>query len=100
MYAPRKVDCLSAERCVREAGCARALVTRNRYRPPAPPASESRLATLLAVAVTDTYQRRGSKTARYRPNKKGKPSCGAPIVSGATVEHRKKLKQLDLQLAA
>jgi Transposase DDE domain len=87
---PRKLSFAKSLRAMRESLC----YLRDR------PDHLSDLATLLAVAVTDTYQRRGSKTARYRPNKKDKPSCGAPIVSRATVEHRKKLEQLDLQLAA
>ncbi|HEY7616726.1 MAG TPA: transposase [Terriglobales bacterium] len=57
------------------------------------------LTTLLAKAVTDEYQRQTSKAGRYRPNNKDKPSCGAPKVSRASVEHRKRLKQMDLQTA-
>jgi hypothetical protein len=58
------------------------------------------LATLLAEAMIDKYERKAAKTGRYRPNKKDKPSCGAPKVSRAGVKHRKRLKQLDLQTAA
>lgn len=58
------------------------------------------LATLLAAAVTDTYQRKAAKAGRYRPNKKDKPSCGAPQLSRATSEHRKRLKKMDLETAA
>lgn len=58
------------------------------------------LNSLLAEAVTDEYERKAAKAARYRPNKKDKPSCGTPKVSRATVEHRKRLKQMDLQTAA
>jgi hypothetical protein len=60
----------------------------------------SDLKTLLAAAVTDDYERKKPKTARYRPNKKDKPSCGTPRVTRATIEHRKCLKELDLQHAA
>ena len=56
--------------------------------------------TLLREALVDDYQRTASKAARYRPNKKDKPSCGMPQVSRATARHREKLKQLELQNAA
>jgi len=58
------------------------------------------LKTLMTEAVTDDYERSGSKAARYKPNKKDKPSCGSPKVSRATARHRKRLKQLDMQNAA
>jgi hypothetical protein len=60
----------------------------------------SDLTTLLQAAVVDDYERRRSKAARYQPQKKEKPSCGTPKVSRATAEHRKTLRQLDLQNAA
>ncbi len=56
--------------------------------------------TMLREALVDDYQRTASKAARYRPDKKDKPSCGIPKVSRATAIHRKKLNQLDLQNAA
>jgi IS4 transposase len=56
--------------------------------------------TMLREALVDDYERTGSKAARYKPDKKDKPSCGMPKVSRATAMHRKKLKQLDLQNAA
>jgi hypothetical protein len=56
--------------------------------------------TMLREALVDDYQRTASKAARYRPNKKDKPSCGMPKVSRATAIHRKKLNQLNLQNAA
>jgi hypothetical protein len=55
---------------------------------------------MLREALVDDYQRTASKAARYRPNKKDKPSCGMPKVSRATAVHRKKLNQLNLQNAA
>ena len=58
------------------------------------------LTTLLQAAVVDNYERKRSKAARYKPKNKDKPSCGNPKVSRATAEHRRKLKQLDLQNAA
>jgi hypothetical protein len=57
------------------------------------------LHTLLQRALVDDYQRIGSKSARYKPNKKDKPSCGLPKVTRATTKHREKLKQLDLKNA-
>jgi hypothetical protein len=56
--------------------------------------------TLLREALVDDYERTGSKSARYKPNNKDKPSCGRPKVTRATARHRQKLKQLDLQNAA
>jgi IS4 transposase len=56
--------------------------------------------TLLREAFVDDYERTGSKSARYKPNKKDKPSCGLPRVTRATARHRKKLKQLERQNAA
>jgi hypothetical protein len=58
------------------------------------------LTTLLQAALVDNYQRRGSKSARYHPDKKDKPSCGSPHVSRATAKHHQHLKQLELQNAA
>jgi IS4 transposase len=58
------------------------------------------LQELLKAAVVDDYERSGSKTARYIPNKKDKPSCGTPKVVRATAAHHKALEQLDLQCAA
>jgi hypothetical protein len=56
--------------------------------------------TMLRQALVDDYERTGSKAARYRPNKKDKPSCGLPKISRATAMHRKKLKELNTQNAA
>jgi hypothetical protein len=46
----------------------------------------------LQNAVIDTYERQGSKRARYRPHKKDVPSAGKPIV---TVANRKRKQQLE-----
>lgn len=54
----------------------------------------------LRTSLVDDYQRSGSKEARYKPNKKDKPSCGAPVVARASPAHRHKLKELDLHHAA
>lgn len=56
--------------------------------------------TLLRGATLDEYERKRSKSARYQPQKKNKPSCGVPKVSRATAAHREKLKLLNLQNAA
>ena len=55
--------------------------------------------TLLREATLDDYERTGSKSARYKPQKKDKPSCGLPKVTRATSKHREKLKLLNLQNA-
>jgi IS4 transposase len=55
--------------------------------------------TLLRTASVDDYERTGSKSARYKPNKKDKPSCGLPKVTRATARHRRRLKLLNLQNA-
>lgn len=57
------------------------------------------LTTLLQLALLDDYERK-SKSARYHPDKKDKPSCGSPLVTRATAKHRHRMKQLDLQNAA
>ena len=64
------------------------------------PAHVPDFATMPRQALVDDYERIRSKTARYRPNKKDKPSCGVPKISRATALHRKKLKELSLQNAA
>ena len=56
--------------------------------------------TLLAGALLDDYERRGTKSARCHPKTKDKPSCGSPVVTRATLKHRQRLKHLDLQNAA
>jgi hypothetical protein len=53
--------------------------------------------TLLREALVDNYERGNSKSARYKPNKKDKPSCGLPKVTQATAKHRTKLRQLNLK---
>lgn len=55
---------------------------------------------LLAGAMLDNYERRGTKRARYHPQTKDKPSCGSPKVTRATLKHRQRLKQLELRNAA
>ncbi len=50
--------------------------------------------SLLAEAVTDEYERKHSKEARYKPKMKDKPSCGEPVVAVASLEHKRRLKKL------
>lgn len=59
------------------------------------PAHVSDFKTLLRGATLDEYERKSSKSARYKQQKKDKPSCGVPKVSRATAKHREKLKLLD-----
>lgn len=51
------------------------------------------LYTQLSVAIIDNYDRKGSKAARYKPNKKDKPSCGQPKVSYASPTQKQSLKK-------
>jgi len=55
------------------------------------------LQELLETAILDEYKRSGLKAARYKPQKKDKPSCGMPKLVRASPKHHKKLKQLNLQ---
>ena len=48
----------------------------------------------LRLAVHDSYERRSSKKARYRPNKKDTPSAGKPKITTATDTHTQKLERL------
>jgi hypothetical protein len=50
------------------------------------------LLTQLQNAVVDTYERRSSKQARYRPHKKDPPTAGKPKIM---VANRKKKQQLE-----
>lgn len=55
------------------------------------PLPQEALRVQLQAATKDTYQRRGSKKARYRPDFKDKPSAGKPKILTATREHRLRL---------
>jgi hypothetical protein len=46
----------------------------------------------LQAATRDTYRRKGSKQARYRPHYKDKPSAGKPKVVLANRKHKHNLK--------
>lgn len=56
--------------------------------------------TQLRCAMTDDYERTGSKTARYQPKRKHPPSCGLPIIVRADSEQGKKARALALKTAA
>lgn len=47
------------------------------------------LSRRLSKAVQDIYVRTSGKTARYKPNKKGKPSAQNPIVIKANAKQKK-----------
>lgn len=52
------------------------------------------LSQQLSEAVKDGYERTGSKAARYKPNKKDKPSATNPRVLKATPKQKIRYKQL------
>lgn len=54
----------------------------------------------LKQAVVDSYERKGVRMGRYRPKRKRPPSCGQPIITKATREHKKQAAQWHLQNAA
>lgn len=58
------------------------------------------LKTLLAQAVTDSYQRRGSKRARYRPPNPDKKPLGKPQVRKITAQEKKQLCDIEKKIAA
>jgi hypothetical protein len=51
------------------------------------------LATKLQAATKETYERHGSKKARYCPNYKDKPAAGKPVVRNASPWHKARLKR-------
>jgi hypothetical protein len=98
-------------------------VSPNRHRPPPDPAKRSLanairalrhclrnlpsipeqgrdLRTLLAAAVTDSYQRKAAKRARYRPPNPDKKPLGEPKLRKITRQEKKKLHALEEKLAA
>ncbi len=54
------------------------------------------LSRQLSTAVHDEYVRTGSKAARYKPNKKDKPSATQPIILEATEKQKQALRNLNL----
>jgi hypothetical protein len=62
---------------------------------------EERLGDQLAAAVTDTYKRPNSKKqSRNYPRRKPEPFAGKPIVTDSTIEHTKRLKNIQFSHAA
>lgn len=49
--------------------------------------------TQLQNAVIDSYERRSSKRARYRPHKKDVPSAGKPIITAANGKRKQQLER-------
>jgi hypothetical protein len=58
------------------------------------------LATLLGEAVTDRYDRKKPKAARYRPTNPDKKSIGAPQVRRLTPQEKKQLREIETKTAA
>jgi Transposase DDE domain len=58
------------------------------------------LASQLRAAVTDSYQRKGPKQARYRPPNPDKKPLGDPNVRPLEPHERRKLEHWDAQMAA
>jgi hypothetical protein len=58
------------------------------------------LRTLLGGAITDNYDRKSSKRARYRPPNPDKKPLGEPAVRKLTAEERKKLSDIEGKTAA
>jgi hypothetical protein len=64
-----------------------------------PPEAGADLSARLQGATADRYQRRGSKTARYRPKFKDRPSAGTPKIIKAQRKHKMFLQQYLAQTA-
>jgi len=64
------------------------------------PQSDDDLKSRLRRAVTDSYVRRSSKTARYRPCNPDKKSLGDPHIRRLTPSEQKTLKTLTLRKSA
>ncbi len=58
------------------------------------------LADRLGRAATDEYQRQSSKKARYRPANPDKKPLGDPKLRVLTREEKRKMREMDLNLAA
>jgi hypothetical protein len=70
---------------------------RNLSRAPEP---QRQLRALLRVAVTDHYDRKASKCARYRPRNPDQKPLGDPQLRRISAEETKTLRKLELKLAA
>lgn len=58
------------------------------------------LKSMLGTAVTDRYQRKASKRARYHPPNPDKKPLGEPKVSKLTAQQQMRLDHIEQQLAA
>jgi hypothetical protein len=63
------------------------------------PPPEQNLGSQLRDAVTDSYIRKRSKQARYRPPNPDKKPLGDPKIRPLTLQDKKKLQRLDHKLA-
>ena len=63
------------------------------------PQPEQDLVSLLRVAVTDSYQRKSSKRARYRPPNPDKKPLGDPQLRRLTLQEQKQLAHLTEKIA-
>ena len=54
----------------------------------------------LALAVTDSYERKSSKQARYRPKNPDKKKLGSPKVRKIDPDERQKMKKIQQAIAA
>jgi hypothetical protein len=63
------------------------------------PKPEQGLSALLRNAVTDSYQRKASKKARYRPPNPDKKPLGDPKLRRLTPEEKEKINNLQKKLA-
>jgi hypothetical protein len=64
------------------------------------PAAGRDLQSMLRQAVTDSYQRKAPKRARYRPPNPDKKPLGKPKLRRMTAEERSKLAELEKKMAA
>lgn len=65
------------------------------------PTRGDRLAKQLALAVTDTYDRKSKKKSRNFPRRKEEPATGKPKITAATKRHKQRLRSLqNLTMAA
>lgn len=81
-YAPAKRSLANTMRALR--GCLRNLHTI--------PPPEQDLLVLLRLAVTDSYQRKAKKAARYRPPNPDKKPLGDPKIRNITPQEKMKLR--------
>jgi hypothetical protein len=64
------------------------------------PSAGQDLQSMLRLAVTDSYERKARKGARYRPPNPDKKPLGDPKLRTMTAEERSKLDQLEKKIAA